>query len=279
VKEGLQILTGSRCMTPRQGILGQCKSSPASKKTTFLIFPVFLGILQWVLVWCRKKGAKTPSSVKDQLLVPQSDLECFTKFHFFSVRVGMSIPNCPAICLAPGRGPARSKGAIPRLDSNKNNFAIDWSWLVTSGNPLVCLPHSCKTYEQVQRQEDHLKGVGGLPLIQSHESLSNKPWNLSLCSGGAKILGRNSRRRTCPDQHLTHHAASRAFSPLFPGPTCGSNVLVSALGDRGSCPDWRNGGGIWPLHFPDVGLLKAHLPCNFIKFQNVNFNSPYHFHY
>lgn len=125
VKEGLQILTGSRCMTPRQGILGQCKSSPASKKTTFLIFPVFLGILQWVLVWCRKKGAKTPSSVKDQLLVPQSDLECFTKFHFFSVRVGMSIPNCPAICLAPGRGPARSKGAIPRLDSNKNNFAID----------------------------------------------------------------------------------------------------------------------------------------------------------
>lgn len=37
VKEGLQILTGSRHMTPRQGILGHCQSSPASKN-----FPVFL---------------------------------------------------------------------------------------------------------------------------------------------------------------------------------------------------------------------------------------------
>ena len=94
--------------------------------------------------------------------------------------------------------------------------------------------------------------------------------SFSFNSRHAKISGRNSQRRACPDQHLTHHATSRAFSLRFPGLTCGSNLLVSALGDHGSCRDWRNGDGIWQLLFLDVGLLKAHLLCNFMQFHSVN---------
>ena len=124
VKEALRILTGSRCVTPRQGFLQPCTSQPASKKTTVLIFSVVLVIfLSGFLSHAGKVDRRGNPVWKTSCLL--LSLTWHALCYFFSLRFRMCFPICPAICFT--RGPAQSKGAAPRCDSqpSKNNFRID----------------------------------------------------------------------------------------------------------------------------------------------------------